>query len=92
MAKPMGTRLARSKESKEMEEIKNELQKSKWQVFGHWLCGVLERSNVLHSLLCGGRMPHLTTLFLFLEAHEFCCTLCYIDAKLLVNIGAKSRK
>jgi hypothetical protein len=73
-----------------MEEIKNELQKTKWQVFGYWLCGMLERSNVLCSMLCGGRMPHLTTLLLFLKAHEFRYTLSYIDAKLFLNIGVKS--
>ncbi len=88
----MGTLLARYEESAEMEEIKNELHKTKWQVFYYWLCGVLERSNVLCSLLCGGRMPRLTTLLLFFEPHEFHCTLCYIDAKLLVNIGVKSQK
>ncbi len=92
MAKPMGTLLARFEEGAKMEEIKNELQKTKWQVFGYWLCWVLERNNVLCSLLCGGRMPHLTTMFLFLEAHDFHCTLCYINAKLVVNIGAKSWK
>lgn len=92
MAKPMGTLLARFEENAKMEEIKNELHKTKWQVFGYWLCGMLERSNVLCSLLRGGRMPHLITLLLFFEAHEFHYTLCYIDAKILVNIGAKSRK
>jgi hypothetical protein len=37
-------------------------------------------------------MIDLTTLFSFLEAHEFYYTLRYTDAKLLVNIGAKSQK
>lgn len=86
----MGTLLARFEENTKMEEIKNELQKTKWQGFGYWLFGVLKRSNVLHSMLCGRRMPPLIILLLFLEAHEFSCTLCYINAKLLINIKAKS--
>jgi hypothetical protein len=43
MEKPMGPLLARLEKNAKMEEIKNELQKTKWQVFGYWLRNVRKK-------------------------------------------------
>ncbi len=40
----MGTLLARLEENAKIEEIKNELEKTKWQVFGYWLWNVRKKS------------------------------------------------
>ncbi len=70
-----------------MEGINDELWKIKYQVLSCWVCGYWKRSDVLCLLLCGGRIPHFTTLFFFLETPEFNCALYFIvgDANLVVE-------
>jgi len=69
----------------EMEGINDELWKIKYQVLSCWVCGCSK--DVLCLLLCGGRIPHFTTLFFFLETPKFNCALYFIigDANLVVE-------